>query len=105
MIPRPPSSTLFPYTTLFRSQETARKQITMRLAVFTRWRGEDRLGYLFIAFFFRYTKKRHYWHTGRKFEAKKAPSLPYNQSLKVSPLFPPWSFLKQFHIPRIHPIR
>jgi len=27
---------------------TARKQITMRLAVFTRWRGENRLGYLFI---------------------------------------------------------
>src|SRR5437868_13036812 len=29
MIPRPPISTLFPYTTLFRSQQAAVKQLTM----------------------------------------------------------------------------
>src|SRR3712207_7433806 len=40
MIRRPPRSTLFPYTTLFRSGEEVRRRHDMRSAWFTRWEVE-----------------------------------------------------------------
>src|SRR3712207_7424388 len=42
MIRRPPRSTLFPYTTLFRSRDVANLRNNQEVQVFRTWQGADR---------------------------------------------------------------